>query len=334
VTQARPDIDTDGFPLFPPLPGGLEVPITARSLPRLVASLNTGVLTAEIEEVAGMVVFVDRQPVDGMALRGGRRVTGADALDEIADVPVESLSYRELPRELAAVLGSYFLPTEVSEVPAARVLPEAFLLSLARPDGRGCVLVRAGGETGLVFLAAGQVVLALRAGAGDMGGLETISELLADPEARLWARLGPLPEDFPHPGEVAPSPAGGQAPVSAPAVPAPQPTLQPAPQPVPAVQPPPPSPAPAEPAWTPAAVSPVTSEPVDRVLERVLERVRQRLGRHSAAVEEVFRNAPQTADGLRSAAESVRGLHIRLVSPATLEGIADDAIAILHGRSV
>jgi hypothetical protein len=73
---------------------------------------------------------------------------------------------------------------------------------------------------------------------------------------------------------------------------------------------------------------------MERVLERVLERVRQRLGRHSAAVEEIFRNAPPTADGLRSAAESVRGLHIRLVSPATLEGIADDAIAILDGRSI
>jgi hypothetical protein len=216
VTQARPDIDTDGFPLFPPLPGGLDVPITARSLPRLVSSLNTGVLTAQTDEVAGMVVFVDRQPVDGMALRSGRRVTGADALDEIADVPVERLSYRELPRELAGVLGSYFLPTEVWEVPVARVLPEAFVRSLARPDGRGCVLVRAGGDTGLVFLAAGQVVLALRAGAGDIGGLETISELLADPEARLWARLGALPEDFPHPGAVAPSPGGGQAAVSAP----------------------------------------------------------------------------------------------------------------------
>jgi hypothetical protein len=70
------------------------------------------------------------------------------------------------------------------------------------------------------------------------------------------------------------------------------------------------------------------------VLEQVLERVRERLGRHSAAVEDVFRNASPTGDGLRSAAESVRGLRIRLVSQATLEGIADDAIAILDGRSI
>jgi hypothetical protein len=321
VTQARPDIGTDGFPLFPPLPGGQEVPITARSLPRLVAGLNTGVLTAQTEEVAGMVVFVDRQPIDGLALRGGRRVTGPDALDEIADVPVERLSYRELPRELAGVVGSYFLPTEVWDVAAARVLPEAFLRSLARPDGRGCVLVRAGTETGLVFLAAGQLVLALRAGAG-MGGLETISDLLADPEARLWARLGPLPEDFSPVGNVAQSPA--QAPVSAQVVAAPEPS--------PAVRlPPPPSP---ERAWAPPAPAPPPPEPMEGVLEPVLERVRERLGRHSAAVEDVFRSASPTAEGMRSAAESVRGLHIRLVSQATLDGIADEAIAILDDRTV
>ena len=71
---------------------------------------------------------------------------------------------------------------------------------------------------------------------------------------------------------------------------------------------------------------------MDQVVEQILQGARQRLGRHASAVEEVFRNAPPTGDGLRSAAESVRGLRIRLVSPATMEGIADDAIAILDRR--
>src|SRR5207253_3356095 len=132
----------------------------------------------------------------GVALREGRRVLGPDALDEIADVPVERLGFRELPVELANVLGSYFLPTVVREVPASLVVPEAFVRSLARPDGRGCVLVRAGGDVGLVFLAAGKVVLALRHDTARAGGLEAVSELLADREARLWARLGPLPEQL------------------------------------------------------------------------------------------------------------------------------------------
>jgi hypothetical protein len=288
VTQAPPDIDTDGFPLFPSLTAGREVPITARSLPRLVASLTTGVLTARTDEVAAMVIFADRQPVDGMAMRGGGRVTGPDALDEIADVPVEQLGFRELPADLARVLGSYFLPTAVREVPVALVVPDAFVRSLARPDGRGCVLVRAGVETGLVFLAAGRVVLGIRVGADRAGGLEAVTDLLADPEARLWARLGPpLPEDLAPAGRAAEPPTAVPAPSS-----------------------------------------------VDGALELIVEGARERLGRHSFLVEEVLRQAPRTDEGLRSAVESVRRLQIRLVSPATLDGIADDAIAVLGGQQV
>jgi hypothetical protein len=279
-----------------------------------VASLTTGMLTAQTEEVVAAVVFVDRQPVDGMALRGGRRVTGADALDEIADVPMERLSFRELPPDLAAVLGSYFLPTELREVPAARVVPEAFVRSLARPDSRGCVLVRAGSETGLVFLAAGQVVLALRPDAGQIGGLGEVADLLADPQARLWARLAALPEDFLRPGEGTRSPAAGPASVSSPVAAAPEPPAGPP------LGPPPP---------TPGQPAPTSME---QVVEQIVQGARRRLGRHASAVEEVFRRAPPTGDGLRSAAESVRGLRIRLVSPATMEGIADDAIAILDRR--
>jgi len=295
VTHVGPDIDTDGFPLFPPLTGGREVPVTARSLARLVASLTSGVLTTRTEDVAAMVLFVDRQPVDGMALRGGRRVTGPDALDEIADVSTDQLSYRELPPEVAGVLGSYFLPTEVREVPAAMVVPEAFIRSLARPDGRGCVLLRAGTDTGFVFIAAGQVVLALRPDAGRVGGLEVVAELLADPQARLWARLGPLREVHPSPDRQA----------------AAEPTIDP---------PPPASP----------QTSTRPAEPgMDQPLEQILEGVRQRLGRHSVAIESIFREAPRTDEGLRAAAESVRGLRIRLVSPTTLASIADDALTIL-----
>ena len=312
VTHAAPDIDPDGFPLFPPLAGGREVPITARSLPRVVAGLTTGVLRARSEDVVAEVVFVDGQPVDGLALRSGRRVTGPDALDEIADVPVERVSFRELPPDLAGVIGSYFLPTELRDFPVARVVPDAFVRSLARPDARGCVLVRAGPEIGLVFLAAGEVVVALRPDAGRIGGLEEVAELLANPEARLWARLGTLPEGVAdlrarppakEPALIGPLPEVTREPPSEPSFPRPGPP----PRPVPA--------------------------PADQALEQILEGIRQRLGRHSAKVEHLFFEAPQTDEGLRSAAEAVRGLRIRLVSPATLDGIADDAIAILGRKT-
>jgi hypothetical protein len=329
VTQGR-DLDPDGFPVFPPLPGAHEVPIRVRTLPRLVASLSTGVLAADGDQVQAMVVFLERQPVDGMAIRAGRRVTGPDALDEIADVPVEQLAFCRLPPDLAGVLGSYFLPTEVRGVPAASVLPEAFLRSLARPDTRGCVLVRAGEETGLVFLAAGAVVTAVRAPGGATGGLEVVSELLSHPGARIWARLGPLPEGF-----APPAGAAGEPPPAEPRL-AERPVEQPAPappaEPEPAA-PPPPAPAPPSPVVGPASAepepSPAAPPAMDEVLERILQGARERLGRHSAAVEDVFCGAPRTAEGLRSAAESVRGLRIRLVSQATLEGIADEAVAVL-----
>jgi hypothetical protein len=333
VTQGR-DIDPDGFPVFPPLPGAHEVPIKVRTLPRLVASLSTGVLAAEGDQVQAMVVFLERQPVDGMAIRAGRRVTGPDALDEIADVPVEQLAFCRLRPDLAGVLGSYFLPTEVHDVPAASVLPEAFLRSLARPDTRGCVLVRAGEETGLVFLAAGAVVTAVRAPGGATGGLEVVSELLSHPEARIWARLGPLPEGFnPMADAVGEPPPGGsrvaERPVQPPpAAPPPPPSAEPAPAatppPAPALQPPVAGPAPPE-----REPAPAPAPAMDEVLERILQGARERLGRHAAPAEDVFRGAPRTPDGLRSAAESVRGLRIRLVSQATLEGIANEAVAIL-----
>jgi len=327
VTHAAPDIDPDGFPLFPPLAGGREVPITARSLPRVVAGLTTGLLTARSEDVVAEVVFVEGQPVDGLALRSGRRVTGPDALDEIADVPVERVSFRELPPDLAGVLGSYFLPTELRDVPVARVVPDAFVRSLARPDARGCVLVRAGPEIGLVFLAAGEVAVALRPDAGRIGGLEEVAELLANPEARLWARLGTLPE-----GLAQPSPLAGEGRVGAERIsttdararpPAKEPALiGPLPE---STREPPSEPSFPRPGPPPRPVL----APADRALEQILEGIRQRLGRHSAKVEHLFLEAPQTDEGLRSAAEAVRGLRIRLVSPATLDGIADDAMAIL-----
>ena len=89
------------------------------------------------DDVAAMVVFVEHEPVDGVAVRGGRQVAGPDALDEIADAPVEDVRVTEVPAELARVVGSYFLPTEMRGVPAAFVVPEDFVRSLARPGRRG-----------------------------------------------------------------------------------------------------------------------------------------------------------------------------------------------------
>src|SRR5262249_40596912 len=150
----------------------------------------TAVVTVLTDDVAAMVVFHDHQAVDGVAVRGDRRIVGADALDEIADAPVDRVTLTEVPPEVARVVGSYFLPTELRAVPAGFVVPEDFVRSLARPGQRGCLLVRTPETMGMVFVARGRVVLAYRED-GRIGGFEQVAPLFALPGATLWARLGP-----------------------------------------------------------------------------------------------------------------------------------------------
>lgn len=272
--DVEPQLDADGLPLFPPLPARRPFATGARSLPRLVVSLNTAVVSVRTDAVAAMVVFLDREPIDGLALRGDRRVAGPDALDEIADAPIDQVEVIEVEPPLARVLGAYFLPTELRDVPARFFLPENFVLSLARPGQRGCVLVQGGAELGLVFVAGGRVAMAYRQD-GIVGGIEKVAPLFAAPEARVWAKLGP--------------------------------------EPVPRSEP-----------------APVSST---GLVDAVLQEMRQVLGPHAVRVEGVMRQAQPTAEGLRSAAESIRERRVRLLSPASMDIAADRALAVLerHG---
>jgi len=286
-------LDADGLPLFPPLPGGRVVPQAgARSIARLVAGLRTAVVTVRTDEVTAMVVFVDHRPADGMALRAQRRVLGADALDEIADARVDEVTVTEVTPEVASVLGSYFLPTELRALSAGLVAPEEFVRSLARPGQRGCLLVRAPEALGVVFLAGGRVVLACRQD-GPAGGLEQVAPLFASPGATLWARLGSDPAAATVEPGSAPAPAAD-------AIPAP-------------------------PIAAPA--SPVVASPLDVALAEA----REVLGPHAVRVEGVLRRAEPTLDGLRAAAESLRERRVRLLSRATMELVSDRVLAALDG---
>jgi hypothetical protein len=334
-------VDADGLPLFPPLPGGRPVPPTgARTLARLIVGLRTAVLTVHTEDVTAMVVFADHQPVDGVAVRGGHRVVGPDALDEIADSPVESFAVTEIPPELARVVGSYFLPTELRGVPAGFVAPDDFVRSLARPGQRGCLLVRAGETVGIVFLARGRVVLAYRQD-GPAGGFEQVAPLFAQPGATLWARLGPDLDAGaavePQP-EVTPEPAPPPAPPPPPTPPPPQRGYPSPPEPSPvapappvAVAPPPPGPAYPEPPRAPDPVPAPAVEHAAAPLDVALAEVRDVLGVHAIRVESLFRRAEPTADGLRAVAESLRRRRVRLLSAATMALVADRVLAALEG---
>jgi len=314
-------LDGDGLPLFPPLPGGRPArPVAARSVARLVAGLRTAVITVQNDDVAAMVVFVEHEPVDGVAVRGDRQVSGPDALDEVADAPVEDVRVTEVPAELARVVGSYFLPTEVRGVPAAFVTPEDFVRSLARPGQRGCLLVRAGDGLGLVFMAGGRVVLAYLED-GPVGGLEQVAPLFTAPGATLWARLGPddspaVEAPAPEAAAPAPAPAPEAPPPSTPMPVEPEPVPESEPEPVPVVI----EAVPVVPPMAPPSVAP---------LDAALAEVREVLGMHSVRVEGVLRRADPTPEGLREAARSLRQRRFRLLSQETVELVADRVIAVL-----
>jgi hypothetical protein len=303
----RTELDADGLPLLPALPGGRPVATAAKSLARLVMSVRTGVLTVRTSELTAMVVFLDREPIDGLAITGEHRLTGPDVLDEIADVPVEDMSLTEVEPALARVLGSYFLPTTLRAVPAAVVVAEDFVRSLARPGQRGCVAIRAATGLGLVFVASGRVLLAYRADGEATGGFEQIAPLLSDPDATLWARLGVLPEQPVSPDRSVPAMPEGEARLA--------PTV-----------------------LLDARATRASPEragdvvPDGDLLDAVLAEVRQVLGPHAVRVERIFELAEPTAAGLRAAAESLPEQRIRLIGRAALETAASRALAVLDRR--
>lgn len=346
------DLDPDGLPLFPPLPEGRAVRAQAGSLIRLV-NLRTAVLTVRTEALAAMVVLLDREPIDGLAIRGDRRVVGPEALDEIEDVPLDQVTVTEVAPELARELGSYYLPSELGELPASVVVAEDFVRSLARPGRRGCVVVRAGRTLGLAFLAGGRIAVAYRQGEV-AGGLEQLAPLLADPGACLWARLGPDHRE-PVPTTEAPPPPAAVArwlePVTTPEpIAAPEPSAAPEAAAVPEAFDEPddfelpgdfllPEPPPAREIIVPpepptAGEAPASPAPVVRSaktpLEAVLEEVRAVVGPHAARVESVLSRADPSVEGLKAAVESLRARRLRLFSPATMELIADRAVEALE----
>ncbi len=190
VVSDKLGLDADGLPLFPTLPFGQVVQTPWRSLARLVAAIDTAVLTARTGDAAAMLVFCERELIDGLAVRSSRRITGPDAIDEIADIPVDRITVTNLTTALARVLGSYFLPTTLRAVPADVVVPESFVRSLAKPGQRGCVVVKAGDELGLVFVADGDIALSYRSGRSETGGFEVVRDLFEAPGAVVWVRTG------------------------------------------------------------------------------------------------------------------------------------------------
>ena len=268
-----------------------------------MVGVRTGVLTVRTDSLAAMVVFLDREPVDGLAVRGDVRVVGPEALDEIEAAPLDRVTVTEVAAQVARELGSYFLPTEIRDLPANLVVAEDLVRSLARPGRRGCVIVRTPDELGLVFIAGGRVELAYREH-GATGGLEEVAELLQAPGATLWARLGPDARESLAASEARPLEEAVTAHV------------------------------PPTPAANPGGLSPPGSvapgAPAMTLLDVVMGEVRGIIGPNAVRVEGAFQRAEPSVEGLRAAAESLRARRLRLLSPATVGLVADRVVAALE----
>jgi len=75
---------------------------------------------------------------------------------------------------------------------------------------------------------------------------------------------------------------------------------------------------------------PAPPAPTAPPLDLALAEVRDVLGVHAVRVEGVLRRAEPTLEGLRAAAESLRERRVRLLSPATMELVADRVLAALE----
>jgi hypothetical protein len=68
-------------------------------------------------------------------------------------------------------------------------------------------------------------------------------------------------------------------------------------------------------------------------LDAALAEVREVLGTHAVRVEPILRRAEPTVEGLRAAAEALRERRVRLLSPATMDLVADRVLAALDRQA-
>jgi hypothetical protein len=74
-------------------------------------------------------------------------------------------------------------------------------------------------------------------------------------------------------------------------------------------------------------------DPIERCRGEMVQMAKSRLHHHSEPVVARFRTAPGTTAGLLLAAEEVRGLRLRLISPDTMNTIGNQAEDIVRSIS-
>jgi hypothetical protein len=196
---------------------------------------------------------------------------------------------RPTSHRLALAMPSCWALPQVVDVQVHWLDSAQMMSQLTRTGQAGVILVRTAAELGVAFLDDSGLVCAYTDRNPQPGTLEVLSHLLAEPEARLAARLQDV--------ELRPA-----VPETVHLVP-------------------------------PIATSD-TSEATnfEQRRQEILAMVQDKLELHSEPASRRFLAAPPTHDGLLTACEEVRKLRLRLVSPATMAWIADQAEAMLQPK--
>jgi hypothetical protein len=237
------------LPFLPPLDGVPELPLTAGAVLRLVTALGTIAVVAGLDHGEGIAVFRERVPVLAIARLGERTVSGPEALDAVAAAALDRTRLFEVGPELARLLGAWFLPTTVEELPATAVVPEVFLRSFARPGRQTCVIVQTEDDLGVAFLEGAGPAVAYRRWTGTVGGMEQLEPLLGRAEALLTVRSAAVARASEPAPATADALRGAPPPAAPPRSAPPPPTLPPA------------APAPAAPDVAPSRRTPARSAP-------------------------------------------------------------------------
>jgi hypothetical protein len=309
-----------GIPFLPPLGESRQVPATAGTLAGLAGDLCVA-MTVETAAIEAILVFIDRAPVVAVARRGSLVTRDREALETVAEVPVEGLRFFRVDRVLAHVLGAYFLPTVVPDLPVGCVAAEPFIRSFGKPGQRACVIVRAAADLGLAFLD-GDADPACMTSGGEAGGLDRLAGLLTQPGARLTVRAGGADAGPSDAGPSDAGPSGGAG----------------------AAQPRPPALGPGLAAFLArsggppgleggASTGPLTAESADPgAVEAVMAEVEQLLGRNSARVASALEGVEPTPEAIATAVKRLREDGVRLVSPETMDLVVERTLAVLKGR--
>ncbi|HLH68602.1 MAG TPA: hypothetical protein VKY90_06135 [Candidatus Dormibacteraeota bacterium] len=285
-------------PVLPPVPAGPEPYFRARGLAALIAAIDDAVINHHGPGGDAVVVVVGGRVIDAIAESPqGSSLVGLEALNAIDTVEGAGLRATTLDRRLALVLPTYWRePDRLPSISGRWVDLRGVTEAVMRRSRRGVVVLTSRFDTGVVFFDEEGLVAAYSQRHPEPGPLDLLDELLMEPDTVLRARVT----------ETA-TPAVRH-------MEAPHHRIRPE----------------DHEREEPVAALP---DPVERCRAQIMDMAESILHLHAEPVVARFRNAPATTSGLMTAADEIRRLRLRLVSPATMGRIADRAEEIVRSIS-